>query len=529
MAAMKTSQHYKQIIDLEYFLHRDSETAASELKKRDRDIFLRLEEKQSVDIATAYSSQKLYRWWLKQRKQMEADESPSKSPGEIFQDTLSLAYFLAVLKGSLIGAISGLVFFTYTGTTPVNVFLFLLLFIGSQLILTSLWLLASFAKKIFPAFRRPSFYTSLILSALSRLNAVVHKQWINRVDARKRTSANHVFGIIKARKSVFGSLFYWPLFNLSQLFGIGFNCGLLAIMLLKVSTTDLAFGWQSTIQLSNHAIHKTVHAISLPWSFLVEGGSPTLAEIEGSRIILKDGIYNLTTPDLVSWWPFLVLCLITYGLLLRLILFGAGKMMERFRLKRFTPATPPYLALLRRMKTPIVSTQAPPEQNQVEQQTGNEEIKQKVLQTSALLSPQLLFIADDIFDNCPQLELISHLEALGFSAFETHRFQESYEQDQQLKSKIGDYNWQGEEGIFIVMEGWMVPLMDFLTYLSEIRELSAENTTITVALVGRPSSTIFTSVEENEMHIWKQKIEALGDPYLHLISLVDDSRRPKNS
>ena len=58
-----------------------------------------------------------------------------KSPGAIFGDAYFLARNLAVIKGILVGLVAGFSFFTYTGTTPVNVFHFLLLFVISQLAL----------------------------------------------------------------------------------------------------------------------------------------------------------------------------------------------------------------------------------------------------------------------------------------------------------------------------------------------------------------------------------------------------------
>ena len=149
--------------------------------------------------------------------------------------------------------------------------------------------------------------------------------------AEKRVSVNHAFGIFKARSTVYGSLFYWPLFTLSQLFAIGFNVGLLTATLVKISTSDLAFGWQSTMQFSAEAIHRAVMLAALPWSWFVPPASsyPSLAEIEGSRIILKEGIYHLTTGNLIAWWPFLVFCLLFYGLFVRMTFFFIGKVMER--------------------------------------------------------------------------------------------------------------------------------------------------------------------------------------------------------
>ncbi|MBW1718378.1 MAG: DUF2868 domain-containing protein [Deltaproteobacteria bacterium] len=116
-------------------------------------------------------------------------------------------------------------------------------------------------------------------------------------------------GLVKGKRQVYGSLFYWPVFMLAQIFMIGFNLGVLAATLLKVTGADIAFGWQSTVQVSTEWVFELVRAVALPWSWFVpaEIAYPSLSRITGSHMVLKDGIYSLATEDLVSWWPFLCL------------------------------------------------------------------------------------------------------------------------------------------------------------------------------------------------------------------------------
>jgi hypothetical protein len=41
-----------------------------------------------------------------------------------------------------------------------------------------------------------------------------------------------------------------------------------------------------------------------------------------------------------------------------------------------------------------------------------------------------------------------------------------------------------------------------------------------VGLVGRPETTSLTPVAPEDFTIWRQKIEAVGDPYLTIFSLI---------
>ncbi|MCP4340742.1 MAG: DUF2868 domain-containing protein [Desulfobulbaceae bacterium] len=525
---MKTNWQYNNIIDLEFFCHQDSGADNNRLHQRDRDIYLENQEqlnnqkKSRKEPSDEPSNCDLISLWLTERLRSDFPGPAQKSPGTIFGDTYLLARNLAVIKGIFVGLIAGFSFFSYTGTTPVNVFHFLLIFVVSQLAFAGFLIGACLLRPLLPRLKIPSFYSLLFRGMMANIVAFFNKQWLRTVATEKRVSINHAFGIFKARSAVYGSLFYWPLFALSQLFAIGFNIGLLAATLLKISTSDLAFGWQSTMQFGAATIHHGVALVALPWSwFVAEANSyPSLAEIEGSRIILKEGIYHLTTENLIAWWPFLVFCLLFYGLFLRMALFFVGKVMERTSLQNLQLDTPDCLALIRRMQTPLVSTQAKPEQKKTTTEKQTETPKEAPPPFALNLVDQVVLVPDDIYTLCPAEELVTLLQSRGFAIKDIHRFMVSYDQDLQVKELLASKEWQPGEGIFILLEGWMVPLTDFLSYLKELRAILPRNAIINLALIGRPDATIFTPVAPQDFTIWQQKIEAVGDPYLTIFSLI---------
>lgn len=520
MAPMKTKWLYKQIIDLEYFFHQDATKDSSELHQRDRTIFLNLPAEQ--DVSRESAPRDLIKFWLQQRLAVSFASPTERSPGTIFRDGYLVSRNLAIIIGLIVGLLAGFSFFTYTGTTPINVFQFLLLFVLSQLGLVTILLLACLLRPLLPGLKIPSFYSFIFQGMLTRLITFSQKHWLNTMPADKRASVNQAIGIFKARHAIYGSLFYWPLFGLAQLFGIGFNLGLLSSTLLKIFTSDLAFGWQSTMQFSATAIHKAVALAALPWSWFVSETTsyPSLSAIEGSRIILKDGIYHLTSNNLVAWWPFLIFCLLFYGLLLRLLLLGFGRFMEGYSLNKLQLETPACQALIRRMQTPLVSTQATPEVRIENEESSQQEKSPVTPSAPRTLSGQVILIPDDIFPQCRISELASQLTGHGLAIAETHNFMAGYEEDQQLKDVLAHRSWQTGQGILILMEGWMVPLVDFLSYLKELRLILPPKTTIHLGLVGRPKETIFTPVAPEDFSIWKKKIDAIGDPYLTLFSII---------
>jgi Protein of unknown function (DUF2868) len=522
---MKTNWHYKHLIDLEYFCHQDSAADNHELHLRDRNIFLGRQAEPAFGDDPA--DRDLLHLWLTSRI---ADDFPAperKSPGTIFRDTYLLGKNLAAIAGVIVGLTGGLSFFTYTGTTPVNVFHFLLLFVVSQLALVGFLVTACLLRPLLPGRKVPSFYTMLFRGMLSRLVAFLHKQWLRKIGAGQRSSVNHAFGIFKARNTLYGSLFYWPFFTLAQLFAIGFNVGLLAATLGKIATSDLAFGWQSTMQFTAGAIHRWAMLAASPWSWFVPRATsyPSLAEIEGSRIILKEGIYHLTTANLIAWWPFLVFCLLFYGLILRLLLLAAGKLMERAALRRLQLDTPACLALLRRMRTPLVTSQAAPEPDRSAAGHRKTSTTAPPRSMSTDLSGQVALLPDEIAALCPAERLDSWLQERGLRVDEVHNFMTGYDEDRQLLGLLAARQWRPGQGLFILMEGWMVPLVGFLTFLQELRNVLPPRTIISLGLAGRPQATGFSPVAPEDFVLWQAKVEALGDPYLTVFSLI--SRQDK--
>ena len=65
-------------------------------------------------------------------------------------------------------------------------------------------------------------------------------------------------GLIREKTHAHGSLFLWPMLSLIQILALGFNVGVLAATLLKVMGADIAFGWQSTLQVSEQFVFTPV-------------------------------------------------------------------------------------------------------------------------------------------------------------------------------------------------------------------------------------------------------------------------------
>lgn len=519
---MKRRWKYQDIINLEYLFHEDAEVDSKQLHKRDRNIYLH---NFAENVSKSEKDEELVSHWLTERLQQEFPDNDSRSPGQLFSDAYLLARTLVLVSGIVSGMGAGLSFFHYSGTTPINVFQFLLFFVFSQILLTFFLISSLLIKKISNKKVFPSFYRFFFGRLLKKGTELLSRQWSRHLSGKKRLSFSHALGVVASHGNLYGSLFYWPFFNLAQIFALSFNGGLLAATLLKISTNDLAFGWQSTLQFSAASLHKLVSFLALPWSWFVPEplAFPGLEQIEGSRILLKEGIYMLATENLVSWWPFLVFCLLFYGLLFRLLCYLIGKMMEKRALNRHQCRSAACRRIVQRMTTPLVSTQARPELEKTEEKRVEDTGATSADHSRAF--PQIVLVADDIAPLFSEENIRYLLQQHGFSYRERFVFMTDYDTDRQLLKDIGEKNWDGETGLFILMEGWMVPLTDFLSYLKELRNRLNKETIITIGLVGRPGNNAFSPVTENDYTIWHKKITALGDPFLQLLALTPDREK----
>jgi len=128
---------FRDIIDLEYFFHKDAVSQSAEdqhyLNERDRNIFLDSVRPGIKEGKTA-DRQFTIKTWLNRRREEETAEE-AVLPGEGFESLYGSFRLLFILAGLVVGGGAGLSFLTYTGDRPVNVFVYLTVFVVSQILL----------------------------------------------------------------------------------------------------------------------------------------------------------------------------------------------------------------------------------------------------------------------------------------------------------------------------------------------------------------------------------------------------------
>ncbi len=500
---MKGIWNYSKIIDLEYFIAKDSTVSEAELRKRDREFFLKFD-----------GDDPLWGWLVARTR----DYDGPPLPGAVARDAFALVTVSVLVAAFLSGVLSATFFCSYSGDTPINVLPFLAIFVASQLFFVALVSLRHLFDWRTARAAATSPLVLLLVAWVKKMSFSLLKRAGQSLSAEQSLGLQAVWGKMRQRETTYGRLFYWPIFLLLQRAGIVFNIGLLLAFFVKIGVSDLAFGWQSTLQFSAQSLYELVRVLALPWSWLFgEGvGFPTLEAVEGSRIILKEGIAGLATGNMVSWWPFLAMSLFCYGLVPRVLLFVYGGYRQRRFMVGFAPDTPAMRSILRRMETPYLSIsgskEAPAtprrEMSAMVQDVSPDGASRKV----AVLLP------DECASRCSEQEVMAFLCSEGFAATTVQRFLVDYEHDQKILKVLAE---QQPQGCLLFMESWMPPLQGFLSFLKELRNVLPPRAMIRVTLLGRPDdTTIFTPVNASvDQDVWQQKLDGLGDPFLEITTV----------
>jgi len=508
---MKGYWTHGDLVDLEYLLGADRETLQADLHQRDRQIYLDF----PAETQQAAQGSLVHHWLLQRRSQIFP---AGKSPGLAIAESFKTFSFILLVCDAGLGLTGGLTFFTYSGSTPVNVINFLFLFVFSQLLML-LFLAVGAGLRLTGVNLLPAPVAGLYGTAaawfLSRSKKLYHY-----LPEGSSAGIAQLEGLLKKQRVIYGPVFYWPLFNLSQRVMVCFNLGLLTATCFRILTSDIAFGWQSTIQFSTDFIARTVRALALPWSWFIpqQYGYPSAAQIEGSRIFLKDGIYHLQTQDLISWWPFLVLCILFYGVIVRLLLVMVSNAGQWKALRNLKADRPVIVQLINRMQTPLMKSQAVTSEDNSDAKARSEDGSQGPASVpTASASAVMLLLSGDISENYDPAVLEQHLRSSGFSVSGCQIYHQDPNANLALFQGLQIDSRSDNGGVMLVMESWMPPINETLQLIKDIRQSGGDQAPIFVGLVGQGSDrhTIYQPAPV-ERKIWRQKLDGLADPYLSL-------------
>ncbi|HET7867481.1 MAG TPA: DUF2868 domain-containing protein [Burkholderiaceae bacterium] len=301
--------------------------------------------------AAAASRREVFRIWVEAQRQRHAG---TPTPGERLRRGEALLAGGAWLLGLVVGAGLAGTWLARSDAEPVNAPLFWVATVGLQVLLlvaaTAGWL---WRRSLARAGRG---WLGLLQGLITAAGALGR-----RLPGERRDALRATLGRLAVRHEGAGALLGPAVVALAQRFGVAFNLGLLFAMLaLHLPLVDLRFGWQSTYPITAEQMHGAVQAVAIPWRWALPQAQPTAEQIAATRYGRGLGAAPLPVEAAHAWWPFLVLSVAFYGLLLRGALLLWMKGLQRHRLAALGFDHPEANALWRRLAGPLVHAGASP-------------------------------------------------------------------------------------------------------------------------------------------------------------------------
>ncbi len=520
----------KDIIDLEYLINMDdalldSREALQARAVKDREIYTHCSLK-------GQTGQTILLTWLEFRRKeffRDPDKKEALLPGSVFSSVYTGLVYASIVSGAMAGICLVVSFLAYHGTRPVNVAVFLSIFVVLQVILVLSTLVLLGRRALGTRNRKPrgrlsiihTLLSSLVFNVLPRIlkktgRSFFQKQW----DALIKLSS-----LVQIKHREFQAIFFWPFFILTALFGFSFSLGALSGLFFRVIVSDMAFGWQSTLMTTSAGVHDMVSLMALPWSgFLPQDlAHPTLEQIRGSRIILKDGISVLATRDLASWWPFLCMSTLVYAVIPRGILVLAGILAQARVLGQFNFERPGFRQVIARMQSPVLDiddnegpkTRAGTDTGPADHPPGNQDQTENNLpgRSPSGITPQkaVILASKRVYPDAVIQKIIPHAQAHLFADVrETIRIEFDLKKDSHAFARMdaGD-----ADPVILLHEVWQPPIRGVLHYITRIRATMAREKSLFILLTRDPGQEDL-SVDPDDMDylVWKNAIRRLQDP-----------------
>ncbi|MGB5833019.1 MAG: DUF2868 domain-containing protein, partial [Thiohalocapsa sp.] len=304
---------------------------------------------------------KALRRWLTARRRIEDPALRPLLPGAAYARGQRLVSIGLMVLGFVLGIGVASALLSYDGKHPVNVSWYIFVLVLMQILLVAATLGLWYSRRtaaMKTAVQDVSLLGQIIKPLFARAARWVQRQRLAHVPPDVRDRAKAKQGLLESHYGLYGPATYLPILIPAQLFGIGFNVGVIVITVALEWFTDLAFGWGSALNVGPGTIHGIAQGIALPWSWLFgEGvGVPTLEQVAGTRINLKDPLFMLNAEHLRSWRWFLVLSVFTYGLVPRLVMLGLSVLKQRRTLAALPFTHQRTQALYARLITPVLET-----------------------------------------------------------------------------------------------------------------------------------------------------------------------------
>lgn len=501
------------VIDLEAQLALDEAQPRGALHARDRAIYLGLEPTPVTDAGAVLG------WLTALRERFGAPRlGASVTRGQ------RLVGLVLVVAGLLSGwATAELLLAFSEGGAPVNVGGFLAVAVLAQLVGVAVLLVGLALRPLLPTLSLAGDLNSVVRMLARKLEPSGDR--LVRLSGLDAEQLSVAYRRVRTRVGLYSRLERYALLALGQQFFIAFNVGLLLSILRLVVFTDLAFGWSTSLASADaHSVHRLCRLLAAPFGSFFPDAVPSRELIEHTQYFRLDGRFAEASPGTKGdalmarkWWPFLVACTVTYGLLPRVLLGVLFGVQLRAAERRVPLDTPDIQALLGRLRSPEVSTRAMVMRPQVAEPAHD------VSQGEAAATGVIELVLYRDLPTPPEL-LRGPLLDLGFEVRDAHRAGGlDARADEALCLALG----QQARPVGVVTEAWEAPDAGFRGFLAGLRGALGPRVPIWVVLVGEGSAQGFGAPTAEDVQVYRDRLTLLEDPYLRVETLQPAVASPR--
>lgn len=493
------------VVDLEARLAADEGVDAEVLRARDHAAFGRI----PVPAADRHG---LLCQWL---RAVRAADEPSL--GERVVKGFRLLKLLLLILGFAIGWSTAALLLHYDGSEPINVATFLLVIVGLQLCMLTLLFVVVPLLQRFPGL--PLFGD---LHNLLRVMARGLEKLIARTDDRLSPERREAWRAARARLQTRASLYpgveQWLLLDAAQVFAVAFNVAVLLCCVRLVVFSDLAFAWSTTLKIDAEQFHHLTTTLSAPFRWLVPDAVPTRELVDATRfwrgdfhdgIVVEQPLIDVKLAG--DWWPFLIACTVTYGLLPRLLVLLSARLLIRRSLARLPLDTPDIERILRRLRAPVVDTRA------TSVAVFDPERAGEVLPSQADVAsaePLVTILWRDLpADEAVVGKVVAGVLGASVLAIEKAG---GFDYDRDRSTIAGLAARRGR--LLLLAEGFEAPDKSVRRFLADLRAAVGPRRTILVGLVEIEGDGLRPSPQQ-DIDLWRDRLQLLNDPYLAVESM----------
>lgn len=460
----------QQTIDIQAWLEADRSTPYSERVKRDRAL--------GQQFSVTGDIPKVLHWWR-------------MLPGsQLMREGAAVVRYRRRIRHGLwlFGILSGLSLcragLSLAGSYPVNLLGFVGGLVGLPLVL---------------------FVMTVVASTLRSLGSQKLSHWMNTINLNigliglwdKLGGGRFAAGF--GQRDGRGRLAYWQLISFSQSFAMAFFFGVLAMFLAQLATTDLTFGWRTTLALQAQSVHGVFYVIAQPWAWIWPAAVPDIELVNVSRYFrLEPEIGQARAEQLSQWWPFVLMTVLVWGLLPRLLLSAWANWRLNVATYEFLREHSEVTALLDRLNSAWLvfgGKDAEPDACAAEVESPSPaDPLPAVAVTSALLIWNEALPRNRALQKYPSAVFIS-----------------TWQSDEDKRALLENLT-VSSTSLTLLVKSWEPPLLEFDDFLALLREVLGRDRTVVIVPVAMNGA----QVAPVDLTVWMQATERLRDARIYV-------------